>query len=242
MRATCRPTPPPASASRATGRPTARRGEGLVPDELAALIAAVDPRWRDLIELLAYTGLRIKEALALRWSDLSLGSARAVTVRRALETGHTARYGPPKSRAGRRTVPIPVTVAMQLRLRRAEGEWCDDDSLVFLSSRGTPMLDSNLRHRVLRPAARAAGVGWMGFHTLRHTFASLLFGQAGTSARCRRCWATVTRASRSAPTSTCSPRTRRGDRPRRRLRQRPAAGAHRDGGVSKPRTDLVQSR
>ncbi len=98
-------------------------------------------------------------------------------MRRALKTGQAARFGPPKSRAGRRTVPLPATLAMALRLRRAESEWCDDASLVFPSSRGTPMMDGNLRFRTLAPAARAAGVGWMGFHTLRHSFASLLFKQ-----------------------------------------------------------------
>ena len=33
----------------------------------------------------------------------------------------------------------------------------------------------NLFNRVLKPAARRAGVGWAGFHTLRHTCASTLF-------------------------------------------------------------------
>jgi Phage integrase family len=33
----------------------------------------------------------------------------------------------------------------------------------------------NLRRRVLKPAARRAGVAWKGFHTFRHTCATTLF-------------------------------------------------------------------
>ena len=42
--------------------------------------------------------------------------------------------------------------------------------------RGTRVQRDNLWRRVLKPAAREAGVEWVGFHTFRHTCASLLFG------------------------------------------------------------------
>jgi integrase len=41
---------------------------------------------------------------------------------------------------------------------------------------------SNLRERVLKPAARAAGVPWAGWHTLRHTCGSMLF-RSGANAK-----------------------------------------------------------
>jgi integrase len=46
---------------------------------------------------------------------------------------------------------------------------------VFPSRTGTVMQANNLRERVFFPAAQAAGVSWAGFHTLRHTSASMLF-------------------------------------------------------------------
>lgn len=46
---------------------------------------------------------------------------------------------------------------------------------VFTSATGKPIRDGNLRRRVLTPAADAAGVPWVTFHSFRHTSASLLF-------------------------------------------------------------------
>lgn len=172
----------PAAGCRVRNRPQIVEHEdeharALTRGQLAALIAATDPQWRPLVTFLASTGLRISEALALRWKDLSLGNSLSVKVVRAVKVGGPHKVGPPKSRASRRRVPLSTSVAMELRLRRAESGWPGDDDLVFCSSTGTVMSDQNLRSRTLIPAARAAGVPWASFHTLRHTFASLLFAE-----------------------------------------------------------------
>jgi integrase len=53
---------------------------------------------------------------------------------------------------------------------------------VFTSDRGLRINTSNLMSRVLKPAGWAAGVGdWIGFHTLRHTCASILFRNGWTA-------------------------------------------------------------
>jgi integrase len=49
-----------------------------------------------------------------------------------------------------------------------------DDALVFPGRKGAPADVGSLRRRVLVPAARRAGLSAVGFHTLRHTCASLL--------------------------------------------------------------------
>jgi len=46
---------------------------------------------------------------------------------------------------------------------------------VFPSLRGTPLKVENVRRRVLAPVAEEVGAPWAGFHTFRHTCASLLF-------------------------------------------------------------------
>jgi integrase len=69
-------------------------------DQLAALLAVVDVRHRTLFRVLAVTGLRISEALALQWKHVHLdGSHPHVKVRRAYTRGTMA---PPKTRHGRR--------------------------------------------------------------------------------------------------------------------------------------------
>jgi integrase len=171
----------PALGLRVRRRPRVIEDDGdplkvLTRTELAALIEATHPHWRVLIELLAGTGLRINEALALRWIDLDLGNRPTVHVVRAIK-GKTMQIGPPKSRTGRRRVPLPASVAQDLRLRRAEAEWSSDDDPAFPNAQGGLMDDGNLRRRILTSAARAVGVPWCGFHTLRHGFGSMLFAE-----------------------------------------------------------------
>src|SRR5262249_4054248 len=58
-------------------------------DEVNALIAAADPEFRPFVLLLARTGLRLGEALALRWEDVDW-AARTVLVRRSTRHGITS--------------------------------------------------------------------------------------------------------------------------------------------------------
>jgi integrase len=62
---------------------------------------------------------------------------------------------------------------IRLRAWRRETEWPGPDDVVFPTLKGTPLSGDNVRKRYLAPAAEEAGASWMGFHTLRHTFASL---------------------------------------------------------------------
>jgi integrase len=155
-----------------TDDPTPGHARALTEEQLAAFLLVVDARWRLMFELLAATGLRISEVIALRWRDLRLdGDRPTVRVRRARVRGS---YGPPKSRHGRRDVPIPFDVVRQLRERRTASEWPGDNDLVFPSMTGTAMMPENLHRRTLKPAAEEAGVARAGFHSFRHYCASAL--------------------------------------------------------------------
>jgi len=52
--------------------------------------------------------------------------------------------------------------------------------------RPAPLEHSNMLRRVLRPAAEEAGVPWAGFHTLRHTCASILFDRGANAVKVQR--------------------------------------------------------
>jgi integrase len=147
-------------------------------EQLAMVLELIHPHHRLMFRVLASTGIRISEALGLQWSDLELdGGAPHLKVRRALVRG---RYGPPKSRYGRRDLPLEHSLVCDLRQHRSKIEWSKDDDPVFASRNGKPLRRENLRRRVLRPAAEEADVAWAGFHTFRHTFASILF-ERGTN-------------------------------------------------------------
>ena len=62
-----------------------------------------------------------------------------------------------------------------------------DDALIWATRNGTPYSRNNLSRRVLTPAGEAAGLPWVGWHTLRHTCASILF-RRGANAKQVQAW------------------------------------------------------
>jgi integrase len=151
--------------------------------ELATLLSLLPSRWRLFFWLLAATGLRISEAIALQWCHVRLdGSTPHVRVRRALVRG---RIQPPKSRYGRRQIPLEHPLVLALRGHRLASGGRDED-LVFCAANGSPMNPGNLRRRVLKPVAQEANLAWVGFHSFRHTCASLLFAEGRNAVQVQR--------------------------------------------------------
>lgn len=147
------------------------QAKALTREQLALVLERVPATHRLLVRLVASTGLRISEAIALQRRHLQLdGSAPRLLVRRAIVRG---RLGPPKSRHGRRAVPLPFSLVSQLRDHLAGLEDPSPDALVFPSQAGTPLDPDNIRTRTLKPIFEEAGVPWGGWHCLRHTYASL---------------------------------------------------------------------
>ena len=124
------------------------------------------------VEFLAQSGLRIREAIALRWGDVDFGRGR-VKVQRRLYRGV---FAPPKTRYGRRQVRFSKRMARALAARRETLGHPGESEPLFASTPGTPLDASNIASDVFKPAAPdALGWGWATFHTLRHTCATMLF-------------------------------------------------------------------
>jgi integrase len=141
------------------------------PEQLAIIMELAPERHRLLLELLAATGLRISEAIALQRLHVQLDvPAPEVCVRRAIVRGRTE---PPKTRHGRREVRLPDSLAAKFRVYLADQSDQNSTAILFPTESGAPLDPSNLRPRVLKPLMRQAEAPWAGFHTFRHTFASL---------------------------------------------------------------------
>jgi integrase len=139
----------------------------------------------------ATTGMRRGEVLGLRWSDLDLDAGR-LAVRQTLsaprdpDTGrHVPIFGEPKTKRGRRSVPLPARTVAALRGHRkaqaAErllvGPDYQDHGLVFAEPDGGPVHPDRFRVRFEHRVARS-GLPPIRFHDLRHTYATLAL-QAG---------------------------------------------------------------
>ena len=83
-------------------------------------------------------------------------------------------------------MPLSVDLVSELRERRRDAEWGRDEDLVFPSEIGTPLNHSNMMRRTLRPVAEEVGAPWAGFHTFRHTCASMLFERGANAQQVQR--------------------------------------------------------
>jgi integrase len=156
------------------------QAKALTRAELASVLGALSDHWRLLFEVLAHTGLRISELLGLDWEDLEFGASPQLRVRRQYYRGRLKPH--PKSDAGRRTLPLSPGMARKLwaiRPVHATGP-------MFTTRTGGRLQDRNLR-RVLDKATDPAGVSWVGFHTFRHTCASMLL-ESGKNIRQVAAW------------------------------------------------------
>jgi len=143
--------------------------------EVARLASAIDEQYETLVYLLAYGGLRIGEAAALRVGDLDLLRGRIQIVRAVSEVGGKLIEGKTKTGATR-SVSLPSFLRDQLS-RHVESFPPGTDGLVFGSPTGGPFRLRNFRARVFGPAVRAAGLEPLRVHDLRHTCAALLIEQ-----------------------------------------------------------------
>jgi integrase len=151
-------------------------------ETMELVVGLVHADHRLMFELLAATGLRRSELLALEVRHLALdGLPPCVHVRQRTrwQKGCGQVIGPLKSPHARRDLPIPLDLADRLRAHVAgRGE----RELLFASPEtGRPYDTRHLHLRVLKPACVEAGVPWAGFHTFRHTIASRMFAEGRTA-------------------------------------------------------------
>ncbi|MFG3478674.1 tyrosine-type recombinase/integrase [Streptomyces sp. NPDC047980] len=151
------------------GRDHRRAKRALDVSEVFRLADAVPARFRVLILLAAFTGLRFGELAALQRHDLDL-ERRTVAVRRALAETRTDGIvvKTPKSAAGVRTVAFPASLTAELTTHLAAYAEPGRNALVFTGERGGQLRRNNFRRLWLR-ALKTTGLRDVHFHDLRHT-------------------------------------------------------------------------
>jgi integrase len=146
--------------------------------EVQALLAAAG-KHRALLATMVLAGLRVGELCALRWRDVDLagGKLRVVDA---------------KTQAGERVVDLSPLLLDELKLHRADSRFDRPDDLVFGTGRGSIRNRSNITRQILQPAIERANadlakagrtpIEGVTNHSLRRTFASLLYEAGATPA------------------------------------------------------------
>jgi integrase len=143
--------------------------------ELQAIIANAHDRWRPVILVAIFCGLRASELRGLRWQDIDF-DARQIKLTQRANLSHS--IGKLKSKAAYRSIPCPPIVLNSLREWRLQCPKGDMD-LAFPNGIGRVESHSNLIERGFEPIQKAAGVTdeagapKYGMHALRHACASL---------------------------------------------------------------------
>jgi integrase len=167
-------------------RPSRDRAKVVIPtqDELRAVLKHSGANFRPMLLTAIVTGLRSSELRGLRWADVDLKAGTVMVSQRADQWGE---IGPPKSKAGYRSIPIGPAIVAELRewrLRCPKGPL----GLAFPNSEGGVLHHSNVLNRHYWPSQVRAGVAVptgkvgeggepmmrakYGLHVLRHAAAS----------------------------------------------------------------------
>jgi integrase len=118
--------------------------------------------------LLALTGLRIGELLAVHWRNVDLEHGTL----RVTETVYDGHFDVPKTQRSQRSVPL-ATKAVQI-LKGYKPVVMNPDALVFATRTGTPFDRHNLSTKQLKPTCKKLNLVGVGWHWLRHANATLL--------------------------------------------------------------------
>jgi integrase len=152
-------------------------------EQVYALADSIEPRFRALVLLAAFSGLRFGELSALTRARVDIGAASVTVTESAAELQDGSRIiGDPKTDRGRRTVALPSHVAQELAEHLGRYVGPEPDALVFTGPLGGPLRRGNF-HKVWTQARAEADVTTaLHFHDLRHTGNTFAAGTGASTA------------------------------------------------------------
>ena len=139
-------------------------------EEARMLLSKMNEPERTITIVATLAGLRIGEILGLRWGRVHLDQC----ILEVEETCYKGVFGTPKSKASRRGTPLAPVVVQALDAHRSRCMDTSANALVFSKGGNEPLSADNLRKKRLASACRRAGLRRIDWHTLRHTYSTLL--------------------------------------------------------------------
>lgn len=143
-------------------------------EEMGRLLRRCPERYRVAVSVGLFAGLRLSEILGLVWADVDFAGNQLRVEFQMARDGTRRRL---KTDAGRREVILMAGLARELKRHRLASHYAADNDLIFATATGRTVGHRNLTGRGLEKARERAELPSVTFHTLRHTFASLLISQ-----------------------------------------------------------------
>ncbi|HEY5329732.1 MAG TPA: site-specific integrase [Acidobacteriaceae bacterium] len=148
---------------------TMRSKESVVlsPDQFRDVVKRLPENVNMIAVTMGCLGLRVSEALGLKWSDIDW-ELQTVTIRRSAYRGAIDET---KTTSSKAKLPLHPALAELLAVwkTKSDSEW------IFANpSTDMPYQSPSMQQRWIRPAGEAIGIQGLGFHSLRHSYRSWL--------------------------------------------------------------------
>ena len=143
----------------------------LTPEEFSALLAHLKEPYRTMVLVAGCLGLRASEVVGLQWQDIDWDSL-TVRIRRGVVHG---REGDAKTEASEKPIPLDPDLAAEILRYKNGTTYVQPTDFVFPGDSGKPRWQETILSDHIKPAAAAAKIqGKVGWHTLRHSYSTLL--------------------------------------------------------------------
>jgi integrase len=142
--------------------------------QVERLAAEIPDRYRALVLIGAYAGLRWGEAIALTRGSVDVIRSRILVQTTAVEVhGKVTLGNEPKTKRSKRSVPVARSVMRRLEDHLAQHVGPGSDALLFTATNGGPPYRSTFARHVWHPAVSRAGLADVTFHGLRRSLVSV---------------------------------------------------------------------
>jgi integrase len=148
----------------------------LTANEVRSILKRLSFVHQTMVFLAASTGLRISEVRGLQWQDLDVAKG-VLNLKRGVVKNNVTEL---KTKASRRPVPIHPALVDALQVVREASAYDQSGDWVFASPHAKgkiPLWPCGVMQKHIRPAVKLAGIEKnVGWHTFRHSYATLLKG------------------------------------------------------------------
>lgn len=139
----------------------------LSPDQFRDVVSRLPAHVNMISITMGCLGLRVSEALGLKWSDIDW-QRKTVAIQRSAYRGDIDET---KTASSKANLPLAPALAELLLAWKAQSEF---DWVFANPLTGMPYMSPSLQQRWIRPAGEAIGIQGLGFHSLRHSYRSWL--------------------------------------------------------------------